>query len=151
MWKIVIPNNTDCLFSPNGKYLAISGEETLIRLWEVKTWLELPCIKHDLQVASLAFSPDSQYLAAASFDKTSIWEITSRRELARLTFNTKIRAVTFSPDGKYLATGNADGTIQVHLWRTEELTREADTRLTRHLTQEEREQYLPNESYSKPY
>ncbi|WP_339398014.1 hypothetical protein [Tolypothrix sp. LEGE 11397] len=104
-------------------------------------------MRHEGYVYSVAFSPDSKYLATASADKTArIWEVPSGREISRLT-NNDIKTVVFSSDGKYLATTSNDGTVKVWLWRAEDLIQEACNHLTRNLTPEEWQQYLNDESY----
>ena len=54
MWKIVIPQNTDATFSPNGQYMAVSGEESFVRIWDVNNWVELPRVCHQLGKLELA-------------------------------------------------------------------------------------------------
>lgn len=143
------PENKDVTFSPNGKYLAVAGEDILVRLWEVESWKELSCIKHESQVNLIAFSSDSHYLAAASYDKVAIWAVPSCREISRIAVNSNLFSITFSPDDKYLVIARIDGTIQQWIWQKEDLIDEACRRLTRNLTPEEWEQYFPNEQYSK--
>ncbi|MGK7899231.1 MAG: WD40 repeat domain-containing protein [Xenococcus sp. (in: cyanobacteria)] len=149
MWKSVACNNTDIAFSPNEEYLATAGEENYVRIWTVATWVELPYIKHEQKVNSIAFSPDSQYIAVASYDKTSVWQFINRSEIARITYNCHVNAVEFSPDGKYIATAHIDGTAKIWLWKSEDLIDEACSRLSRNLSSEEWEQYMGNENYRK--
>jgi WD40 repeat protein len=80
---------------------------------------EVPLLRlrgHMRAVMAVAWSPDDQWLATGSKDKTAkIWSANTGAE--RLTLaghNAAIHAVTFAPDGKVLATGSADG--KVRLW-----------------------------------
>jgi WD40 repeat protein len=57
-----------------------------------------------------------------------------------------VNDLSFSSDGRYLATAGGN-VAYVWLWRPEDLVTEACSRLTRNLTQEEWQQYLPDEPY----
>lgn len=72
--------------------------------------------RHDLPVISVAFSPDSRWLASGSMDKKiKLWNVTSGRLERTLTgHNSQIRSIAFSPNGKLLASGSDDKTVK--LW-----------------------------------
>lgn len=93
-------------------------------------------MKHDEFVteATVAFSPDSKYLATAFGKRAQIWEITTGREVARREHALgELWDVTFSPDGKYLVTASRDTTAGLWLWRPEDLIDEACDRLPRNI------------------
>ena len=71
---------------------------------------------HKDYVLAVAFSPDSRYLASASYDGTAIlWETaTGKRIRSFIGHSDSVVAAAFSPDGKLLATGGFDGTAK--LW-----------------------------------
>lgn len=71
---------------------------------------------HKDYVMAVAWSPDSRYLASASFDGTAmVWEAAGGRALRTLAGHTdSVTAVAFGPDGRVLATGSFDGTAK--LW-----------------------------------
>ena len=71
---------------------------------------------HSDHVASVDFSPDGQYLASGSYDKTAIlWQVADGNLLYTLRgHSSSVFKVSFSPDGSTLATGSNDGTIR--LW-----------------------------------
>ena len=72
---------------------------------------------HTSSVNSLAFSPDSEWLASGSRDRTiKLWDIYEGKEVRTLEgHHGEVRAVTFSPDGQWLASASHDRTLK--LWR----------------------------------
>ncbi len=88
---------SDLAFSPDGAYLASTGYEQKIRLWDVNTWQEvytLPNAEADLN--TLAFSPDGHLLATG----LAIWNVSTRETVFPLEERlVEPGHVTFSPDG----------------------------------------------------
>jgi WD40 repeat protein len=71
---------------------------------------------HKFYVNAVAFSPDSQLLASASWDNTvRLWDPSLGAVLSTLEgHNDSVNAVAFSPDGKVLASASEDATVR--LW-----------------------------------
>lgn len=70
---------------------------------------------HELAVLTVAVSPDSNYVATGSRDKTiKLWELSTGREVRSFLGHTaSINQIDFSKDGKYLISGNGDGTARI--------------------------------------
>lgn len=75
---------------------------------------------HELAVLSVAVSPDSNFVATGSKDRSAkLWEISTRREVRSfLGHNASVIALDFSPDGSLLATGSNDKAVRVWEVRT---------------------------------
>jgi WD40 repeat protein len=99
-------------FSPNGKILAIAGRMG-VKLWNVETGQEIRTVKQDECASSVAFSPDGNSYASASYSDTApglkpqavkIWDVATGKNLLTLAVPTQsIWTVAFSPDGKMMA------------------------------------------------
>nr|MCU0367552.1 hypothetical protein [Cyclobacteriaceae bacterium] len=70
---------------------------------------------HELAVIAVAISPDSNYVATGSRDKTAkLWEVRSGREVRSfLGHEASVNALDFSSDGKYLITSGGDKTARI--------------------------------------
>jgi WD40 repeat protein len=71
---------------------------------------------HELAVLAVATSPDSNYVATASKDKSAkLWEVSTGREIRSfLGHEASVSSVEFTLDGKFLITGSYDRTVR--LW-----------------------------------
>jgi WD40 repeat protein len=111
-------------FSPDRKWLVTLGRTA--QLWKVDSWAKGPAVR---ALWSVAFSPDSKYLALETGDgSVSLVEVSSGREFARLEDPRQQRAqwITFSPDGAKLLTTSREYNA-VHVWDLRALRQELMT------------------------
>jgi WD40 repeat protein len=104
------------LFSPDGKWLAMTSRNGVARIWETATWREVARLVHPGEIASTAFSPDSKRLAtASSYGTARIWEVATGNILVELDHGSakSVWGLAFSPDGRLLATASQDNTARI--------------------------------------
>ena len=102
--------------TPDGTKLA-SASYRVVKLWTLPAGTERDITGHTDWVVGVAFSPNGQYVASASFDNTvKVWRVSDGGLVKTFTVSRQMRCVAFSPDGSLLAGAGGEGNI--HLWRT---------------------------------
>ena len=106
-------------FHPSGRTLAVASQDHTLRLLETSTCTEqlLAGGVHTSGVASIAFSPDGELLAAGydEDNEVRIWEVQPGRLMTTFPSGVqeKISSVAFSPDGALVAYGGLMGRLEV--------------------------------------
>jgi WD40 repeat protein len=122
------PGNIRCIaYAPNGKLMAsVSGYlHHAPRVWDVVTGMGSMLRSepdtdeiHDyraMDYTSVAFSPNSQWLASGSRDCTvRLWDVVTASQLRVMTGHTGlVTCVAFSPDGTIIVSGSHDSTLRI--------------------------------------
>jgi WD40 repeat protein len=105
-------------YSPDGKYLATAGFESVVRLWDTASGRQVAHARlSGGGVSSVAFAPGGKSLAATGgVSEVLLLRVPSLRRLRRCAGHKGwVNAVAFSPDGRSLASAGRDDRT-VRLW-----------------------------------
>jgi RNA polymerase sigma factor (sigma-70 family) len=96
---------SDCLYSPDGRCLAVFRWTNTIDLWDPATGKLLHTLSgHEELVWSVAFSSDGKTLVSASDDKTiRFWDTATGKQVRQITHTSRVGKLALSSDGKVLA------------------------------------------------
>lgn len=173
-----IENIRSLVFSPDGKTLAIAGDNSAIALWDVASGKRKKTIgggnepaksrysdnilgfeeKASSSVLFVSFSPDGKTLASGGSDGMTIWSADTGKKIKSLRHIGTIRASAFSPNGKMVAFGGDDSTVNIYektesiftiAEDVEGLQKKAEADLQK--IESEREQKLNELSYSAQF
>ncbi|NJL35701.1 MAG: WD40 repeat domain-containing protein [Leptolyngbyaceae cyanobacterium RM2_2_4] len=102
--------------SNDGKTLATTGLDKIIKLWNLETAeliLTFPT-DHEYPIHSLTFSPDGETLASGSSDNTvKLWNREGELLHTLTGHESTVFSLQYSPNGKILATSDLDSTVNV--------------------------------------
>ncbi len=108
----------DATFSPDGRWLASAGYDSVIRLWDVATGKLLNTFAgHTSFVADVAFTPGGRWLVSGSGDGSiRVWDPSTGKEIASFSqMANNDDWVVLTPDG--LFDGSPEGMRRLVGWR----------------------------------
>src|SRR5574341_882861 len=90
-------------FSSDGRWVASGGKDNRLKIWDVKTGLELRTLSGEPEwIESIAFHPQGRWLAAGGRNGViKMWEVGTWR--GEQTLGGRKKILRFSPDGRFLA------------------------------------------------
>ncbi|MEU6431274.1 trypsin-like peptidase domain-containing protein [Microbispora sp. NPDC046973] len=140
----------DVAFHPGGGSLATACKDGVVRVWDLETGTEAYRLVVGVDPYAVAIDAHGARLATGNVDGTArVWDLRTLEETHRLYHGNAVYAVAFDPGGVRLATGCSDHTVRVWDLRAETLIEQARARLTRNLTPQEWERYMPGTPYQK--
>jgi len=133
-------------FAPDGSHVAVASPIDNTRVFATEGWTEL----HELRPSwDLDITPDGQRLATFDADGiVRLWDLrTGELQQAVPVVNVGIGALEgslrFAPNGQHVLVSDA-GSVMIHTTDVDELIEIARTRLTRELSDEECQRFLPD-------
>ncbi len=109
--------------TPDGKFIASSGEETSVRLWQTSGGSQVRALEGQAEPSKgLAICPDGSLVASGSDDGTiRIWKLSDGSEIqSAQAHDGFVFSVEFSPDGSQIASAGRDKTIKI--WNVSDLS-----------------------------
>ncbi|MCY4401727.1 MAG: WD40 repeat domain-containing protein [Candidatus Poribacteria bacterium] len=116
-------------FSPNGKWIATSNSDNILKVLDIQNGVCLTKVESDEYITGLTFSPDNQYIAAAysRSSKVEIWYAETGEPVVQFTADTEeasfFRPISFSPDTRLIVStcrfNTTDEGYSVIVWNME--------------------------------
>ncbi|HTV49437.1 MAG TPA: S16 family serine protease [Phycisphaerae bacterium] len=111
-------------FVPNTNKVLSSGNDGVIRLWDLNTLQQIRTFSSDAgPIHALCVSPDGRTFVTASLHHViSVWDIATGNRISTFTCNSPAFAAAISPDGNWVVIGTQSGGSMLNLKTGQEVT-----------------------------
>jgi WD40 repeat protein len=132
-------------FSPAGDKVVVGNTHGIVKMIDlsIAPWLvftELRGHNTDTHITDVVFSEDGTFFASGGFDGTILlWNMNNLNKLPVIIRDNsaQVWSLSFSHDSDYLYAGCEDGSIKVWPTRTESMSSQLVSKLSRNMTREE--------------
>jgi WD40 repeat protein len=109
------PSPKAMAFSPDSRWLAASGTDGRVRLWDATTGHPERLLEgHTRRILTLTFSGDDKWLATGDeAGDVRLWDLASGTSRVLAGHEKQVNQLAFSPDGAWLASVSSDRTVRV--------------------------------------
>ncbi len=154
-------------FSGSSRYLAVSYTDKVTEVLDLGIGEPVATLNADQGANAIALTRDGDYLAMATanverleplflavaytepvYFGVEIWNTRTGEKVSQIAADGFVLSIAFTRDSRKLLVGSADS-LRVLPWRSDDLAARACSRLTRNLTPDEWQRFLPGEPYSK--
>lgn len=88
------------------------------KVWNIETGIEVATLTHSSEVESVAFSPESTYIATTIRKEVYLWDTKTWQK--NMTLETvDVESLVFSPDASILAVGGTGRKPKIQIWNLE--------------------------------
>ena len=138
-------------FLPDGKRVLVADDNSQliskVRVVDTDTNGKIVALKDVKEARNIRNSPDGEYIAINDDWGVRIWNIKSGQVVTEIPTSGHVKDINFSADGRFLATASTNDDLTLWIWHPDHLLPLSCLQLSRNLTREEWNDFLPNQPY----